>query len=89
MAWTWPEDTVVVDGLSSPHRDCLADGGLGSILGDGRLSDGPGTILELYYKVRFEESPLVSPDHRFVDNPGYERHRDPASILGPPVPVEF
>lgn len=91
--WQRPEDTVgvavVANGLSSAHRDYLAAGGLGFILGDGRLSYGPETILEVYYQARLAKSLFVSVDYQFVDNPGYNRDRGPVSIFGLRVHVEF
>jgi high affinity Mn2+ porin len=91
--WQRPEDTVaaavVVNGLSSAHRDYLAAGGLGFILGDGRLTYGPETILELYYQARLAKSLFVSLDYQFVNNPGYNRDRGPVSIFGLRVHVEF
>jgi len=91
--WQRPEDTVaaavVVNGISSAHRDYLAAGGLGFLLGDGRLRDGPETILECYYQARLAKSLFVSLDYQFVDNPGYNRDRGPVSIFGLRVHVEF
>jgi carbohydrate-selective porin OprB len=93
VRWERPEDTVavaaVVNGISSAHRDYLNAGGLGFILGDGRLHYGPETILEVYYQARFFKSLFVSFDYQFVDNPGYNRDRGPVSIFGLRVHVEF
>ena len=40
---------VVSNGLSTPHREYLALGGLGFLLGDGTLRYGRENILETYY----------------------------------------
>jgi high affinity Mn2+ porin len=92
-AWRRPEDTVgaavVVNGISGDHAAYLADGGLGFLLGDGKLSYSPETILELYYAARFFKSLFVSFDYQFVENPGYNRDRGPVSIFGLRVHVEF
>lgn len=40
------------DGLSPDHAAYLAAGGNGFVLGDGRLTYGPETILESYYRVQ-------------------------------------
>ena len=79
----------MVNGLSSAHRDYLAAGGLGFILGDGRLNYGPETILEVYYQARLAKALFVSLDYQFVDRPGYNRDRGPVSIFGLRVHVEF
>lgn len=93
VRWQRPDDTVavavVVNGISSAHRDYLDAGGLGFLLGDGRLSYGPETILEWYYQARLFKSLYVSLDYQFVDNPGYNRDRGPVSIFGLRVHVEF
>src|SRR5207237_3208795 len=51
--WNRPQDQVglagVINGISNGHRDYLAAGGLGFILGDGRLRYNPAEILETYY----------------------------------------
>jgi high affinity Mn2+ porin len=92
-AWQRPEDTialaVVVNGISEDHRDYLAAGGLGFLLGDGRLTYGPETILEFYYQARLAKTLFVSFDYQFVENPGYNRDRGPVSIFGIRVHVEF
>jgi len=91
--WQRPEDTVaaavVVNGISGAHAAYLADGGLGFLLGDGKLSYGSETILELYYSARFFKSLFLSFDYQFIADPGYNRDRGPVSIFGLRVHVEF
>ena len=43
---------VVSNGLSAPHREYLASGGQGFLLGDGTLPYGREDILETYYTAR-------------------------------------
>ena len=51
--WGRPADTIgiggAVNGLSDAHRDFLAAGGNGLLIGDGRLNYRPERILEAYY----------------------------------------
>ena len=51
--WGRPDDTIgiggAVNGLSRPHRDFLAAGGLGLLIGDGRLNYSNERIFETYY----------------------------------------
>lgn len=73
---------VVRHGLAAPHRDYLAAGGAGFLLGDGRLRYGPETIAEAYYRVQIGPYLEASPDLQHVNNPGYNRDRGPATVLG-------
>ena len=51
--WCRPDDRIglagILNGISGPHRDYLAAGGVGFIIGDGRLKYGLEQILETYY----------------------------------------
>ena len=71
---------VLVHGLSPEHRDYLAAGGAGFLLGDGRLRYGEETIGEAYYRVQIGKWLQVSPDFQYVRNPGYNRDRGPARV---------
>ncbi len=83
--WRRPKDQVglalVVNGLSDPHRDYLAAGGVGFIVGDGRLRYGLEKILETYYNWEVRENINVSADFQAVDNPAYNRDRGPVAIF--------
>jgi hypothetical protein len=68
------------DGLSSDHKNYLAAGGLGMLIGDGKLSYGLEQILETYYRVQIGKYVQVSPDFQFIQNPGYNRDRGPAAV---------
>jgi len=86
IRWQRPRDVLavaVVDhGLSPLHREYLALGGHGFLLGDGRLNYGHERILEAYYRVQLGAWVQVSPDVQQIWNPGYNRDRGPATILG-------
>src|SRR3984893_16416056 len=55
--WHRPDDrlglALVSEALSTGHRDYLAAGGAGFLLGDGRLSYGREQILEAYYRLQY------------------------------------
>lgn len=92
--WGRPDDTVglasVVNGISSAARDYLAAGGLGVLVGDGRLPDyGLERIIESYYAGRLAEGWTLTGDLQFVANPAYNRDRGPAWILGLRLHAEF
>jgi len=96
--WTRTDDrlgaALAVEGLSDPHREYLAAGGSGFLLGDGRLSYGHEQILELYYRAQlpwplndstqvFQKYPLkiqLSPDFQYIRNPAYNRDRGPVKF---------
>jgi high affinity Mn2+ porin len=92
--WGRANDTIglagVVNGLTSHHATYLADGGLGILLGDGRLRYGPEQILETYYDAKL---PLKFANlmlgYQFVRNPGYNSQRGPASILSARFHIEY
>jgi len=70
-----------MNGLSKPHRDYLALGGLGFILGDGRLDYSPELILETYYRLQIGFLGLTL-DYQFIADPGDNRARGPVSVVG-------
>jgi hypothetical protein len=72
---------VVAHELSAPHRDYLAAGGTGFLLGDGRLRYGSEQIAEFYYRAQIGSWVQVAPDVQYIVNPGYNRDRGPAGIL--------
>jgi len=85
--WNRPNDTVglaaVVNGLSSDARAYLDAGGLGILIGDGRLPHyGLEKIVETYYSVQLIEAFAISLDYQFIDNPAYNRDRGPVSVIG-------
>jgi len=80
---------VVDHGLSDAHRQYLALGGLGFLLGDGGLNYGHERILEAYYRVQLGKYVQVSPDLQQIWNPGYNRDRGPATVLGLRLNVRY
>ncbi|QNK02016.1 carbohydrate porin [Dyella telluris] len=84
--WSRPTDhvsvAVAVNGLSGDHRDYLAAGGNGFVLGDGALNYGREQILEAYYSFTPFAHFTLSPDLQLVHNPGYNRDRGPARFVG-------
>jgi high affinity Mn2+ porin len=73
----------VVNGISQDHRDYLAAGGLGFMLGDGRLNYALEQIIEGYYALGIFRAPSnLSFDIQQVWNPGYNRDRGPVTIFG-------
>ena len=80
---------VVVHGLSRPHRDYLAAGGTGFLLGDGALRYGPEQIVEAYYRLQLGPFVELSPDVQLIRNPAYNEDRGPASVFSLRVNLRY
>jgi hypothetical protein len=84
--WQRSEDRVGIaldlNALSSAHRTYLAAGGCGFMLCDGALSYGRERLIEAYYRLQLGHYLQLSPDLQWIANPGYNRARGPAQVLG-------
>ena len=73
---------MVINGLSGEHERYLELGGCGFELCDGRLNYGYEEIIETYYRVQAGDYVQLSPDIQYFRNPGYNRDRGPARVVG-------
>jgi high affinity Mn2+ porin len=85
--WGRKDDTVavalVVNGISKQHEAYLAAGGLGILVGDGKLPHpGAEAILEAYYSLAVIKGVHVTLDSQTVVNPAYNTDRGPAEVIG-------
>jgi high affinity Mn2+ porin len=92
--WGRSADTVgvagIINGISGDRERYLNAGGLGILIGDGRLPNpGPEKIIETYYALSVLRSAHLSFDYQFVTNPGYNRDRGPVSIVAVRVHAQF
>jgi high affinity Mn2+ porin len=92
--WKRDDDTfgiaVVANALSNDHRDYLAAGGYGFMIGDGKLNYGYESIVEVYYKINiYRQNFFVTPDYQFIMNPGYNKDRGPATVFTIRLHAEF
>jgi high affinity Mn2+ porin len=91
--WGRPTDTVglggAVNGLSSTHRDFLAAGGLGLLIGDGQLNYRTERILETYYAYAIDKNFTFTADYQLIVNPAYNADRGPVSIFSGRLHGEF
>jgi high affinity Mn2+ porin len=71
----------VANFLSKSHRNYLAKGGYGFIIGDGKLNYGSEQIIEAYYSINLLKHLFITPDYQFVINPGYNRDRGPVNLF--------
>ena len=76
-------------GISGKHQQYLALGGLGFILGDGRLRYGREDVSETYYNAHILSGLYMAVQLSFVNNPGYNRDRGPAIVPGVRAHVDF
>ncbi|HEY5105770.1 MAG TPA: carbohydrate porin [Caulobacteraceae bacterium] len=80
----------VVNGISAAHEAYLAAGGLGILVGDGRLPHpGPEQIAETYYDAALYRFVSLTFDYQFVDHPAYNRDRGPVSIFAARLHAQF
>ncbi len=79
----------VINAISADQRKFLEQGGVGLIVGDGRLSYSPEMILETYYSIRITSYMSLSPDYQFIANPGYNTDRGPVSIFAARLHLGF
>ncbi len=92
--WHRPNDTFglagVINGLSRDAREYFSAGGLGILIGDGKLPHyGVEKIAETYYSVHVVEHLTVAADYQYIENPAYNRDRGPVSVFGFRVHAEF
>ena len=82
--WSRSQDRLgvaaVSNGLSEPHREYLALGGLGFLLGDGALRYGREDIVETYYTAHLWRGVSASGGLQYIDHPGYNRDRGPVFV---------
>jgi high affinity Mn2+ porin len=76
-------------GISNKHREYLALGGLGFILGDGRLNYGREAVSETYYTAHVWRGLYMAAQLSYVNNPGYNRDRGPVIAPGVRAHVDF
>jgi high affinity Mn2+ porin len=90
--WRRPNDTVglagVINGLSGPHRSYLEHGGIGFIIGDGKLNYYPEQIVEAFYNLQLAKGVNITADVQGINNPGYNADRGPVAVFGVRIHVE-
>jgi high affinity Mn2+ porin len=92
--WRRPNDTIglaaVDNGISAARERYLNAGGLGLLVGDGRLPHpGPEQIIETYYSAAITKFAHLTLDYQWINHPGYNRDRGPVSIAAVRVHAEF
>jgi hypothetical protein len=83
-SWGRAADSVGValvrNGISGPHGDYLAAGGLGFFLGDGQLRYRSEDIFEIFYSLGIVKDVWISADFQRIFDPAYNADRGPVSV---------
>ena len=91
--WARPADkfgiSVVTNAIKRDHQNYLAAGGLGFLLGDGRLRYGRETTEEAYYNAHAWRGMFFALGLSHITNPGYNRDRGPVWVPSVRAHVEF
>ena len=91
--WGRPDDAIGIGGainaLSRDHRDFIAAGGLGILIGDGELNYRQERILETYYAYALNKQLTLTADYQLVTNPAYNADRGPVHIFSGRLHGEF
>ena len=72
----------VSNAIKRDHQNYLKYGGLGFLLGDGKLNYGRENIVESYYTWHVWRGMYYSIDIQSIDHPGYNRDRGPVWAVG-------
>lgn len=92
--WSRPDDRIgfagIVNGISKAHQRYLDAGGLGVLVGDGKLPHpGAEMIAEAYYDLSAIKGINMTFDYQFIANPGYNRDRGPANVVAMRIHAMF
>ena len=91
--WGRPDDVIglggAINGLSKDHRDFIAAGGLGVLIGDGQLNYRNERVLEAYYAYALNKQLTLTADYQLITNPAYNADRGPVSVFSGRLHGEF
>lgn len=84
--WHRPADRLGLatgwNGINRDHREYLAQGGYGFMLGDGRLSFAPERVVDAYYSIAMGRLLSLSLEAQRFDHLAFNRDRGPVSVFG-------
>jgi high affinity Mn2+ porin len=92
--WGRTDDAVglagMIDGISAERERYLDAGGLGILVGDGKLPHpGPEKVLETYYSFALLRYAHITFDYQFIADPAYNRDRGPVSVFALRVHAQY
>lgn len=93
VRWHRPVDKLgvafVTNAIKRDHQNYLKYGGLGFLLGDGRLNYGRENIVESYYNWHTWRGVFFALGLTHIDNPGYNRDRGPVWVPSVRMHVDY
>jgi high affinity Mn2+ porin len=94
VRWHRADDTLglaaIDNGISATRERYLNAGGLGILVGDGRLPHpGPEQIIETYYSLAALKVAHITLDYQWINHPGYNRDRGPVSVIALRLHAQF
>jgi high affinity Mn2+ porin len=92
--WNRPNDRVgladMLEGLGHAQREFFNDGGMGILIGDGKLPHyGAENVLEAYYNCELFGGINLTLDYQLAADPAYNRDRGPINIFSARIRVKF
>jgi high affinity Mn2+ porin len=91
--WSRPNDkiglTFVTNAIKRDHQRYLGLGGLGFLLGDGKLNYAREDILEGYYNLHAWRGLYYALDLQYINHPGYNQARGPVLVESLRMHVDF
>ena len=92
-SWGRPDDVIglggVAEALSPQAQRYFAAGGLGILIGDGRLNYHLEKALEAYYAYSVTKAMTLTADYQLIVDPAYNSDRGPVSIFSIRLHAEF
>ncbi|MEI8137115.1 MAG: carbohydrate porin, partial [Bacteroidota bacterium] len=84
--WKRKDDVIglayCISGLSNEHANYLANGGLGFMLGDGKINYSSEHLFESFYSASFLNGRCTpSLVYQIIINPGYNKDRGPINVF--------
>jgi carbohydrate-selective porin OprB len=79
----------VSNAIKGDHQEYLKLGGLGFLLGDGKLNYAREDILEGYYNLHAWRGVFYALDGQFIEHPGYNQDRGPVLVESVRMHVDF
>lgn len=80
---------MAFNGVNGDHRDYLAAGGSGFMLGDGRLNYAMERVVDAYYAIALGTHGSFSLEAQRFQNPAFNTDRGPVTVYGVRLHLQF